>query len=129
MSSIEGGLRSPAYVAAFLIIGSLIFVAAERIKSGSRPATARRSPISTLPAATPMSVAVTVSPPNTNGAEQDDAQPETGPDVRALVQALHSRMADMGERVMKFGMTVTKKATSTQVTRAGVMRFVATTIK
>lgn len=36
-SAIEGGLRSPAYVAAFLIIGSLIFVAAERFTIARRP--------------------------------------------------------------------------------------------
>ena len=36
-SSIEGGLRDPAYVAAFLIIGSLIFVAAERFTIARRP--------------------------------------------------------------------------------------------
>ena len=36
-SSIEGGLRSPAYVAAFLIVGSLIFVAAERFTIARRP--------------------------------------------------------------------------------------------
>ena len=36
-SSIEGSLRSPAYVAAFLIIGSLIFVAAERFTIARRP--------------------------------------------------------------------------------------------
>jgi undecaprenyl-diphosphatase len=36
-SAIEGSLRSPAYVAAFLIIGSLIFVAAERFTIARRP--------------------------------------------------------------------------------------------
>jgi len=36
-SAIEGGLRSPAYVAAFLIIGSLIFVVAERFTIARRP--------------------------------------------------------------------------------------------
>jgi len=36
-SAIEGGLRDPAYVAAFLIIGSLIFVAAERFTIARRP--------------------------------------------------------------------------------------------
>jgi undecaprenyl-diphosphatase len=36
-SSIEGGLRSPAYVAAFLIIGSLVFVIAERFTIARRP--------------------------------------------------------------------------------------------
>jgi undecaprenyl-diphosphatase len=36
-SAIEGSLRSPAYVAGFLIIGSLIFVAAERFTIARRP--------------------------------------------------------------------------------------------
>jgi undecaprenyl-diphosphatase len=36
-SAIEGSLRDPAYVAAFLIIGSLIFVAAERFTIARRP--------------------------------------------------------------------------------------------
>jgi len=36
-SQIEGSLRDPAYVAAFLIIGSLIFIAAERFTIARRP--------------------------------------------------------------------------------------------
>lgn len=36
-SQIESGLRAPAYIAAFLIIGSLIFVAAERFTIARRP--------------------------------------------------------------------------------------------
>lgn len=36
-SQIETGLRAPAYVAAFLIIGSLIFVVAERFTIARRP--------------------------------------------------------------------------------------------
>ena len=36
-SAIEGSLRDPAYVAAFLILGSLIFVAAERFTIARRP--------------------------------------------------------------------------------------------
>jgi undecaprenyl-diphosphatase len=36
-SQIEGGLRDPAFVAAFLIIGSLIFVLAERFTVARRP--------------------------------------------------------------------------------------------
>jgi undecaprenyl-diphosphatase len=36
-SEIEGGLRSPAFVAAFLIIGSVIFIAAERFTIARRP--------------------------------------------------------------------------------------------
>jgi undecaprenyl-diphosphatase len=38
-SSIEGGLRSPTYVAAFLIVGSLVFVVAERFTIARRPLT------------------------------------------------------------------------------------------
>ncbi len=36
-SQIEGSFRAPAYIAAFLIIGSLIFVAAERFTIARRP--------------------------------------------------------------------------------------------
>jgi undecaprenyl-diphosphatase len=36
-SQVEGSLRDPAYVAAFLIVGSLIFVAAERFTIARRP--------------------------------------------------------------------------------------------
>lgn len=36
-SAIEGGLRDPAYVAAFLIIGSVVFIAAERFTIARRP--------------------------------------------------------------------------------------------
>ena len=36
-SQIESGLRAPAWIAAFLIIGSLIFVAAERFTIARRP--------------------------------------------------------------------------------------------
>jgi len=36
-SAIESGLRAPAYIAAFLIIGSLIFVAAERFTIARQP--------------------------------------------------------------------------------------------
>jgi len=36
-SQIESGLRAPAYIAAFLIIGSLIFAAAERFTIARRP--------------------------------------------------------------------------------------------
>ena len=36
-SQVEGSLRDPAYVAAFLVIGSLLFVAAERFTIARRP--------------------------------------------------------------------------------------------
>ena len=36
-SQVETGLRAPAYIAAFLIIGSIIFVAAERFTVARRP--------------------------------------------------------------------------------------------
>ncbi len=36
-SAIEGGLRDPAYVATFLIIGSIVFIAAERFTIARRP--------------------------------------------------------------------------------------------
>jgi undecaprenyl-diphosphatase len=36
-SQVEGSLRDPAYVAAFLIVGSLLFVAAERFTIARRP--------------------------------------------------------------------------------------------
>ncbi len=36
-SAIEGGLRDPVYVATFLIIGSIVFIAAERFTIARRP--------------------------------------------------------------------------------------------